>query len=457
VLREGEGPFLNRYDELITAINKWQKIIQSNTTVENPKVGIIHELNFEYVALIYACINIGAEFIILDGIFNNNSKHNEFLPLDLVIGDHIIDQINSRAYWIEHNTPIVDFNSTYSESDNLVVSDLNKISNYFLLGAATSGTTGSPKKVEHTYDFMLDLAVRNADILKLSGRVAHIKNLHHGSSLPVFFLPSLITSNFHFYTPLPVLTETEEALKHLSYYFTKWIEYLDINHINVPYTDLVENILKSIDQHNAQFSNLTLYTLSYIRPEWAQLIKGKNIKIVSIFGCTETSGPVLINQLDNTNLDTFDNTIFFALDDFYQIELLPHGTKVNDCKNRVNFTMSDIFTKVGSNEYKHQGRSDICRINDIELNISTIHNVANLVGIDGQIVVDKNRQKLYLAVWDNSEVLQSAKKVDTKLAELYYNSGPVKLSLAKHLDKNKYLSGIKVDMEKLRREFRNYE
>jgi len=452
-LKDGDGPFLYRYDELMSGIKKWTNILLSATSKKNPTVGINHDLDLTYFSVFYACINIGATFVILDGIFNEQSKHKEFLPIDIVItNDAARQEFNNKDYWPGRAHIVI--NSDHLPEWSVKHADPLDMANLPLLKLVSSGTTGTPKKLAQNYDFFFDVARRNTKVFNFNkGRVAHVKVINHTGTVSVFFLPAVMDNNFHYIAPWPQGQNEKEILENLSLSFTKWIEYLDINHIILPYIDMNELLLKSINECNAQFTDLTLYALTYIRPEWAELIKGRNIKIVSVFGSSETSGPVFLNYLDNTNLNTFDSTIFYSPDDYYNLTLLPDGTRVQN--QYIDVVMNDRFKQIGENKYQHLGRSDKNRINDIDIDLSEVLNLAEKLGFNGQLVFDKLMGKIYLAMWDNKLDIKKIEILINKKLEIRYTK-LVQISKSAVLDKNHYMSGIKVDMESLRIAFRTF-
>ena len=457
VLREGKGPFLYRRNELEQGIREWRSRILSATQVKNPKVGIGVEFNFNYFCILYACLDIGANLVILDGVARAGAKHDPYLPLDLMILDRIHNQNpTAMSYWHANATVVLDCDNLpeYTEQDIQV--DTSQLS---MISATSSGTTDTPKAISHTYEYMLACARRAQEVFDFKGRVAHVKILHHGSSLPVFFLPSVLSDagTFHYCAPYPADAmgaggwSPAGIANVLDESYTPWLEYLDINHILLPYTEIVEDILKSIVRTNAYFTNLTLYTLSYIRPEWAELIRGRNISVVSIFGCTESSGPTLINRLGNANLDEFDNTVFYAPDNFFTITPESNGTRFQN--EWVDVVMNDIFIPLGNSRYQHMGRSDVCRINDVELDVASVLSLVEQMGIKGQLVIDTNLSKIYLALWDNNlDISQCCYIINKQLSKQYSNL--VKVSKCLILDKATFMSGIKLNMEYLRQEFR---
>jgi hypothetical protein len=451
-----------KHDQLNHGVEKWIKILKDLDLAENPKIGIIHELNFEYICIIFAAISIGANFVILDTRFDENSKHKIFLPLDVVIYDYTIDiKCDDLSYW-DHGTQhlidarLISKTSIYDVSTVDVVNANFKfdLSQTNILSATTSGTTGPVSPIAHSYQYLLDISQRNSKILDFSGRVAHLRNLYHGSSLPVFYLPSMIDSNFHFCIPWINEQGDNQELDLYLKSMTIQSELLGINHILFPYDYMIKKFLQSVSKSNLIFDNLKIYTLSYINEEYKSLIKDRNIEIVSIFGCTETSGPIMINTLSTANLDTFDPSIFHTVDDFFELTLLPNGTQVRSKNGLVDHFMHDIFEKIDDTHYKHMGRSNFYRVNETIIDSIKINNILDHLKIDGNIVVDSESQAIYLALWDHSDAATMVTLVNQELSTAFDNNR-LQVTKCSNLNKFDFMSGIKLNLEIVKKFFRS--
>jgi len=463
---DGNGPFIYRHHHLEKGITKWINIYRSlNLQKTNPSIGLLHELNFEYICMLYAAIGIGANFVVLESKFDDSSSHKDFMPLDILVYDDTLDNMcDDMSYWNNNSQHRIDSRllpKIKSSDENTDTNDISSIDLNFdwsktqMLSSATSGSTGVSKKITHNYQYILDISQRNAEVLNFNGRVVHIKNLYHGSTMPVFYLPALLKSDFHFCAPWIDSSNLEEIEKYIKNQLS-WTEYLDINHILFPYTFMMDNFLNSVVKFNMSFTDLTVYTLSYIKPQYKNLIKGRNIKIVSIFGCTETSGPVMINSLTDSNAEEFDPTIFYTLDDYFTLTLLPDGTRVQTKNGWIDHVMDDKFKKIDHNCYQHLGKSNQYRINDVKIDLAKISNISKLIGFDGDIIVDEPQQSLYLVLWNNDD-LQHLQDVVNQQLNLMFGSELVHISKAANLNKLEFISGIKINQDMIRQYFRNTE
>lgn len=451
---QDSGSWFHRNTQLKIAIAKWQKIFQSYQPGPNPTIGIVHHIDFEYFAMVYAALGLGYNFVTLDHRFDNESFHKDLLPLDFVVYDHLVHQTDSIEYWITNAKHCINAGQVPDTGPDQIEGQTDLVglefdwSQFNMLTAVTSGSTSAPKKILHNYRYFIDVATRNARVLNFKGKAAHIRNLHHGSSLPVFFLPAVMSCDLHLCLPG---FNTHKVLPQQEFCkIANCIEYMDINHVMFPSPDLLLQFLKIVKHHNMHFTDLKLYTLQYIDPDLKEYIRDKNIEVISIFGCTELSGPIMINSLCNDNIDTFDPKIFYLLDDFFCIQLTDHGTEIESKSGLVKHFMHDQFEKVGAASYRHLGRSNVHNISGAVIDQPTLEKIPKVLNFDGQLIVDTNQQTLYLAVWNQDDCKKIQDSVNIELEKMF----GVKVSAAANLNKTDFVSGIKLNQEQVRNYFR---
>jgi hypothetical protein len=220
---------------------------------------------------------------------------------------------------------------------------------------------------------------------------------------------------------------------------------LTLNHIMFPYTDLIEKFLKS----DTKFPECTLYTLSYIKQDWAKHVKDGNIKdIISIFGSTETSGALLINQA--SDLD-FNEQTYKKYDDFYELEINEKNELVvhTPIYNKRVIT-GDSFIMVDG-KYVHNGRSYVFRINDLEVDTKLYLSELNDPN-DAEMVIDMINNCIYLAVWNKDLDEQVIHKIDQSMRQSSNNLHNIKRY--EYLNKIDFMDGIKLDKQMLREHFK---
>ena len=308
----------------------------------------------------------------------------------------------------------------------------------------SSGTVSTPKVIAHTHEYFYELCKRNAKLL--SGNVLHSQNLNHGSSASVFFFPSFCSDDvnhmFHAYVP----GKMDNLVLSL--------QNTNLNETIFAHRHIVDTFFESMSRLGVKYPDLNIKVLSYIPSDYIDKVKDGTIKsIESIFGCNETCGPLLTNKLTAENADTFDATIFQMVDDFYNITPDKQGLLVElPTYNKVVNT-KDIFDIV-SDGYKHVGRSDILRVNDVDVDQLFIQEISKKYDNNLIVVIDILENLLYLAL---SPAIQNIEQtVDEINLLIRERHGTDRLNISKYdvLDLETFVYGVKIDNELLREHFR---
>jgi hypothetical protein len=443
-------PRLYRYQDLVKSVEHWQQCLQHNGARPGQTVGLVHVMNLDYFAVFYAALSQGLRFVVLDNRTDHTATHGLFLPLDFVILDGSDSDL--QHYWQQHAGTVIDTSRPHSALEHIV--DQTAFDPQTgLLSSCTSGSTRTPQPITHSYGFFTDLARRNSRVLNLGERCAHVRNLHHGSSLPVWFLPTVMSCNLHVcfdYENHADYVNSEQFVHNI-----RWLEYLDINHFMLPSNDWLVAVLNVIQQHSMQFRDLTLYTLGQINADLVSAVRDTNIKIVSIFGSTETSGPILLNSLHQVNADQFDPNVFVMPDDFYQITPVSNGTVVKARDHAVEHLMSDLFDSLGGGKYRHRGRSVAYALRGIQIDMALLDQIVIDLGIDGTMVIDQEQQTVSLAVWNQDCADTARQRVNIELASAL-DCANITVNHCENLNRHHFTSGIKPNQELIRQYFRNH-
>jgi hypothetical protein len=350
------------------------------------------------------------EYLVLDG------QHETVSKKQITLGKICTYTIDIRDILIEE---IIDDDFISDENTNSII-------------CTSSGTTGTPKVILHTHSFISSLGKRNS--VMYDGSVGFSWNLNHGSSLGTFFIPSLLServTEIHFF----IFDD-----------FQRVISKYHIDHYMIPYSHWVERVLGQT-QRNLKTK---LYTLSTIKSDWLPKIKNNTfIDIISIFGSNETSGPVFLNK---ASVSGFRENRYFAIDDFYKIEL-ENDKDLSVTLPVYNKTIktNDVFKKSG-NSYYHEGRNDLYRVNGLAIDVPLYK---HFIEFSADLVIDTAKDSLYLAVWDDKiNVGYAVEQINIKLKEI--SKGLHSINKYKLLRYEDFLSGVKLDQEMLRDYFRNY-
>lgn len=391
------------------------------------------------IALIFACAELGITLVIVDYDRSDHwaiedyidPKTRALMPIDYFLFD---DHNNSRGKYKLFNKicnkVIILSDELQDKTPNLTI-NVNRSS--IFIKCTSSGTTGTPKIIEHTHGFIYELVKRNK--VFFDGAVGVLYNLNHGSSIATFFLPALLSEN--------VTTCYSILWSRLNTKINK-----KINHLMIPYPHLIDLFLKN----NTSTENLIIYTLSTIKREWLSYLKQNLIKdIISIFGSNETSGPVLINKASDLH---FYESKYKTIDDFYTINLsendeflvtLPIYNKTINTNDKFKFN---------GNNYYHLGRNDLIRVNGVHVNLLEYQKMAKKI-LNCDLIFDSLQNNIYLAVWNiDGDINNKVNTIDKNLRN--YSNNAHYISNYDILDFDKFISGIKLDQELLRDYFRNY-
>ena len=366
-----------------------------------------------------------------------DSKTKLMMPINFILSRNKSEEIfytknkNGRGseekFYCDIAEKLIDIDEIEGWDDFSPNNIVNAKDDTVLMRCCSSGTTGTPKFIEHTHGFMNKLGQRNS--LSFYGGVVTTRKFMHGSSFATFFLPTLMSQK---------VTDIYKARQGGGYESKSDVKKTDclsnqsllssVDHIQFPYTEEIERFLSE----DISYPNLNVYTLAAIRPEWTKHI-GKKVKdIISLYGMSETSGPVLINHADDPD---FAPNRFVPIDGFYDVSVVDGLLRVNDIQT------SDKFTTNGSAYYFH-GRDDILRINDVEVPLQEYNSYIK----NGTLIVDTLYNKIYLAMWDDSIDIH---KVQSKFDKHHV------ISKSSVLVKSMFMSGIKLDIQALREYFRD--
>jgi hypothetical protein len=451
-------------DELKAKIDNWKYILKIKCNASHGESILIglQILNIDYLAICIASAELSLKIVVVDYSRNDDFQDVEYSdpktkilsPIDIFLHDFSKHALNNEP---KRFSKFVFFNThskrTYSIIDDCDVSidakefdrikDIMPSPSDILLRCTSSGTTGTPKIVEHTHEFLSKISLRNAK--KFSGICVHTRNLNHGSSLAVYLLPTIMS---------------ERVTKHIfrdldeSQPFDQFIESIvnvkdELEFIIFPYPFMVDEFIDASVRNNISWPHLNVQTLSYIQAKSKDAVAAGVFKsITSIFGSNETSGPVFELTV-NKNNSTQASSQFSKVDDFYGIELSETGMLAVQMPVYNNeIVTNDIFEQQGE-LYTHKGRSDLVKINGEVLDIKVINDL-NVKNTDIYLVTDSLQNCLYLACWNS----QSAET--TNELKLFFKNTYDRIEIAKVavLTKKNFMSGIKIDNELLREYFR---
>lgn len=443
------------FNELSNLIDCYKNILQTKFKVKSGESVLIGEPpNIHQISLFFACAELGLEIIIADNKISN-LKYEDFIKLDKTNNNNYIDPKTKILLPIDYLITKSNY-SNKMEMYKLISANYVDVNNYdnivsnnnvecsdnnVLLRCTSSGTTGTAKLVKHTHQFIKNISHRNK--VFFNDNVGIMRNLNHGSSIATYFLPSLMSENVKTFNNFN-FTNNHRVF---SYDYIKY----NINHLMLPYPSLVDMLIEKFVSLGLK-TNLILYTLSTINKKNLIHYKNKTFSdIISFFGSNETSGPVFINNV--SDLD-FQESKYKLFDDYYQVSLSEQNIlHVKLPIYNTTVSTNDIF-ETSKNRYIHMGRSDLYRINELEVDIEKYKTLV-VNNLNGELIVDTNKNSIYLAIWSDYndidiKINNISKQIET------YSEGLHKINKFKVLNKDTFLSGVKLDNELLRDYFRNY-
>jgi hypothetical protein len=455
--------------QLVSSIDEWKYILKYKCSAkagESILVGM-QALNQIYFAIIFAAAELSLKIVIIDYARIDNFVDTEFYdpktkilsPIDIFLHDSLditskdasgkfkfFAGCSKRTYFIYGD---IDMTIDNMEDFEIAKNIFPKPSD-ILMRCTSSGTTGTPKIIEHSHEFLYKISIRNST--RFFGRCLHTRNLNHGSSLAVYLLPAFaspaVSENLFLAAPLDSSMKSQEMV-----YFVATLEKFSdtLEYIIFPYPNMIDDFIDASKERNVVWPKLNVQTLSYIQDS-AKLgiTKGIFKSITSIFGSNETSGPIFLAHIEKSTIGR-NADWFKKVDDFYGLR--------TDMKNMLHVTMpmynteivtNDLFKKVGK-FYQHAGRSDLAKINGKIFDLELI-NALNSRNPHAHLVIDSVKNSIYLAFWARKD-----EKLESEYLNFFINKfDGMKINKTAILDKSSFQSGVKIDNELLREHFRNY-
>ena len=451
--------------QLVDMIRYWKILLWEKYGIRRgSKIGIAClEVDAYHVSLIFACSELGCQFVSLDHPVSSETIHKTkaalFAPIDLGISDQILsqDQLHQRMMEIYCKKTM-----SLQEFDSYKIVDHNLWSNvadqYFcqeydpIFLASTSGTTSDSKPVAYTQKYTTQLAIRNASIFNHTehSRVIHTRNMHHASSLMLHFLPTIYACSLHWnkYIKFDSVGETDSFLDLL-------LE-AKINFCLVCNRYDLDAMLGQIVQRQIHFPQSLEFNISgfLLTPDLRDQITDHNITIVSTFGSVDTGVPLFINRLDqHTDTDLMAGGLigYFPSDGFYQLTTDQEIVQV-DCPGHwaePRFLNDRIQEK--NNLYYHLQRDNTITIGEAQFDLDQLTRFVQQLIYSSEmlIVVDLEQQALYLVVWDSNISIKLPNLV-AALMDSKFKECAMLFKKIRHFDKKQFTIDTKVSVDQLR-------
>jgi hypothetical protein len=287
------GWHIINYEDIVGGIVQWKNILYEQANFKfGEKFGVGgRQCDYGYLTAIFAGIELGGKIIVMP---TTNSGQQLIGPISAWLYEDQVEKAIRDGNTVGTNCAIpwstfYNFKSKFDTFEHLA--QIERSPDDMVLTTTTSGTTGIPKVIEYSHRLFDDVRERSIKIFNLNqnDRVLHLSNMHHGGTGGVFFLPSLSACKYHYYFNglEPVVNKIDELIK--------LIKTEKISKAMFPNNLLVDEFLKKLDWLDHDFE---IYVNQSNRMDWVNAVKRTNVKAIhSLFGSTETLGPIFLNTI----------------------------------------------------------------------------------------------------------------------------------------------------------------
>lgn len=436
------------YNDIVGGIIHWKNILYEQANFEpGQKFGVGSSYcDYNYLTAIFAGIELGGKIIVMPV---TESGKKLIGPMSVWIYQDSVNKAISDGKIVGHTHAIPWstsglFKSKFDVFDHL--SQIERQPNEIVLTTTTSGSTGTPRVIEYSHRLFDDIRERSIRIfnLKENDRVLHLSNMHHGGTGGVFFLPSLSACKHHYYFDGLNFSNVKQLVD--------LIKKEKITKAMFPNNLLVEKFLQELPWID---HDLEIFVNQANNKDWVRLLKLTNIKAIhSLFGSTETLGPIFLNTITRDTASDFDVLNYGKLlDDFYTVDVYEDGTVVK-LKHHYQEVLNDCFVLDQQGNHIFQARTNLVRINDFFIPLKEINNLSQeLMGNNGVIVPDTITNKVYVAY--TKDIVDPDSTLHNINNRLKLMSPVLQVDHSMCVDFEQFYAGIKLSLENIRICFRN--
>ena len=409
------NPFANvwqDYNSLCKKIDQIKNTLIRRGAKKGDSVALIQIfISLNHMASVFACLELGLKLIVADMPATKESLPyckialrgpTKFTLYDSDIFTYKFEEQDGRPW----HDMIFNY-STYaiSEKEYDNVFDPTPIwatEDCVGLVSSSSGTTDWSKSVDFTQKEICSIAERNIKLFNYqkSDIVVQTKNLHHGGSLLISFLPSIMTCDKHVSAFIADYKNYFEANKTFQTHLIKTINHMQCNRITITNYDIFESFLELAGNTIGKFTR-TLIIIPFVfksSPRLIELAKKYNVEVHNTYGSIDSQMiPLSINKITKDS-EFEDNYVGDWVDDaFYKIHSI-------DDRQVHTFERQDgrLCTIQDSIEIKNGKVYLYARA--VDENLESRQQVEKYINADFSIVQNGNDR--YLALFEEVEVPQ---------------------------------------------------
>lgn len=459
--------------DLCEFTNYWKKFFVDRGAKHGDKVGLgITPVDIHFQAVMLAVYELGLRLVILHRPNNKKEcetpKSNAHLPLDFYLvfssfEDNPVFGMAARHYMANtKNVIVMKVSDWQKEKDTYRLEEdsigiLAKPKDDLLL-CNTSGSTGDPKLIFHTHEYLHELCTWNWKELEFNEDdvVLHLSTVNHGASLSVFAFPAFKVAKKQFFNISPedenyTVVLAENPVEPYYYdYLVKHCQHYGVTKILCANGAFIDNFIAAVLRSEKGLPDTTIMVLCFINPRWEEAIAYNKLKsVTSPYGCSEAGGPIFMIKLEQP-LDFAFNPRFLGTptEGFYDTKIV--DGKINVTLPIVNKTIDpEDYVKELENGYYFIGKNKLKRINDIDINPIDIIELVERFGsrYSFEVYVDEVYNELFIIT--NEPLMLHYKKQVFDAVASFYNNNVVLTAILYEADLDKATVSNKADKYKL--------
>lgn len=298
------------YDDMCSMINRIKHHLLKNGVEKGDTIVIIHHsINLFHTCCVFACSELGLKFLMSDYPASIESlpynKMALYSPIKFTISSRTINNPLVLELVKRYGNQVL-YEEEMTETDDSDIQPWEVYPEDPLLVTSSSGTTNWSKKVVFSQEEVYTHGHENINLCcyEDTDTTVQVKNLHHGASMMITFLPSLIKTKRHIGAGMPEYKSL--FLKNPEYYerLVRYLEDENFNRIMIINEDILDEFLKTAERTIGKFTNtlkITTFTL-IVSPKLIDYCKKYNLEFYSIFGSLDAK--IIPLACNNINKDS---------------------------------------------------------------------------------------------------------------------------------------------------------